>query len=105
MLTFWPCPAAERPVNDRFEHIPVGLIQHSAPTCVTRGLDHASRVHPICALKTPEIGYTRFRVVHDSSQELFAKRMDCRVISAFTRVFQRAMPGNDEMGQDDRNVV
>src|SRR5260370_9290291 len=24
--------------------------------------------------------------------------MDCRVISAFTRVFRRAMPGNDEMG-------
>jgi hypothetical protein len=28
-------------------------------------------------------------VVHHSLQELFAKRMDCRVISAFTRVFTR----------------
>jgi hypothetical protein len=25
--------------------------------------------------------------------------MDCRVISAFTRVFRRAMPGNDEWGE------
>jgi hypothetical protein len=54
------------------KQIPVGLIQHSAPTCVTRGLDPW---------------------VHHSSQELFAKRMDCRV-----------KPGNDEMGQDDRNM-
>jgi hypothetical protein len=49
------------------------LIQHSAPTCVTRGLEPR---------------------VHHSSQELFVKRMDCRV-----------KPGNDEMGQDDRNAV
>jgi hypothetical protein len=55
------------------EQIPVGLIQHPAPTCVTRGLDPR---------------------VHHSSQEFFAKRMDCRV-----------KPGNDEMGQDDRNMV
>src|SRR5262249_59397250 len=38
------------------EHVPVGLIQHSAPTCVTRGLDHASRVYPTCAPKAAEIG-------------------------------------------------
>jgi hypothetical protein len=49
------------------------LVQHSAPTCVTRGLDPR---------------------VHHSSQEFFAKRMDCRV-----------KPGNDEMGQDNWNVV
>src|SRR5215475_235360 len=58
-------------------------MQHSAPACVTRGLDPR---------------------VHHSSQELFAKRMDCRVISAFTRVFD-AMPGNDERGQDDLNYA
>jgi hypothetical protein len=29
---------------------------HCAPTCVTRGLDHASRIYPTCAPKTPEIG-------------------------------------------------
>jgi hypothetical protein len=28
-------------------------------------------------------------------ERLRAKKMDCRVISAFTRVFRRAMPGND----------
>ena len=27
--------------------------------------------------------------------ELFTKKMDARVISAFTRVFRRAMPGHD----------
>jgi hypothetical protein len=26
------------------------------PGCVTRGLDHASRIYPTCALKVPEIG-------------------------------------------------
>jgi hypothetical protein len=31
---------------------------------VTRGLDHASRIYPTCASKMPEIGSTRFRVVH-----------------------------------------
>jgi hypothetical protein len=31
-------------------------IPFAAPACVTRGLDHASRVHPTCALKAPEIG-------------------------------------------------
>src|SRR5262249_42824896 len=73
-------------------HVTVGLIQHSAPTCVIRGLDHASRVHPTCALKAPEIGFPRFRVVHHSSQGFFAKRMDCRGISAFTRVFDALCP-------------
>src|SRR5262249_25168269 len=38
--------------------------------------------------------------VHHSSQELFSKRMDCRGISAFTRVFRRAMPGNDAAERD-----
>src|SRR5262249_41218540 len=55
------------------EHIPVVLIQQSAPTCVTRGLDPR---------------------VHHSSQEFFAKRMDCRV-----------KPGNDGLGQADRNAL
>jgi len=38
-------------------------------------------------------------------QEAFANRMDCRVISAFTRVFRRAKPGNDGAlsAQDRRN--
>src|SRR5262249_16124929 len=39
---------------------PVGLIQHSASTCVTRGLDHASRVYPTCALKRPKSGRPDF---------------------------------------------
>src|SRR5262249_49763873 len=45
----------------------------SARTCVPGGLDPR---------------------VHHSLQELFAKRMDCRV-----------KPGDDEMGQDGRNVL
>src|SRR5262249_31617888 len=49
-------PAAEMTISQPeildLEHIPVGLIQHSAPTCVTRGLDPR---------------------VHHSLQELFAK--------------------------------
>src|SRR5262245_12041470 len=32
---------------------------------------------------------------HPSGKSASSKRMDCRVISAFTRVFRRAMPGND----------
>jgi|SRR5262245_60069681 len=34
----------------------------------------------------------------DPRIHLLVKRMDCRVKSAFTRVFRRAMPGNDEFG-------
>src|SRR5262249_29990724 len=55
---------AEGEGRSPLEHIPVGLMQHSAPACITRGLDPR---------------------VHHSSQELFAKRMGCRV-----------NPGNDE---------
>src|SRR5215472_8518916 len=62
---------AEGEGRSPLEHIPVGLMQHSAPACLTRGLDPR---------------------VHHSSQELFAKRMDCRVISAFTRVFDALCP-------------
>jgi hypothetical protein len=29
-------------------------------------------------------------------EEILRRKMDCRVISAFTRVFRRAMPGNDD---------
>src|SRR5215468_12555365 len=32
---------------------------------------------------------------HPSRKSASLKRMDCRVISAFARVFRRAMPGND----------
>src|SRR5262249_55137502 len=68
-----------RSARAQLVRVPVGLLQHSALTRVTRGLDPR---------------------VHHSLQILFAKRMDCRVISAFTRVFRRAMPGNDEMGRN-----
>src|SRR5205814_4090735 len=34
--------------------------------------------------------------IHHLRKKRFPKMMDCRVISAFTRVFRRAMPGNDE---------
>ena len=34
-------------------------------------------------------------MVHHSWREVFAKTMDGRVTSAFTRVFRRAMPGHD----------
>ena len=33
--------------------------------------------------------------IHHLRKKRFPKMMDCRVISAFTRVFRRAMPGND----------
>jgi hypothetical protein len=33
--------------------------------------------------------------IHLLGKKLLAGLMDCRVISAFTRVFRRAMPGND----------
>src|SRR5262249_32838417 len=59
---------------------------------VTRGLDHASRIYPTCALKFPNSGKPEF-----GWSIFFARRMDGRVISAFTRVFRRAMPGHDEM--------
>src|SRR5262249_58023403 len=52
--------------------VPVGLIQHSAPTRVTRGLDPR---------------------VHHSLQELFAKRMDCWVKPAMTKWVETHMPG------------
>jgi hypothetical protein len=32
---------------------------------------------------------------HPSKRSTSFEKMDCRVISAFTRVFRRAMPGND----------
>jgi hypothetical protein len=51
--------------------IPVTATAMQESTRVTRGLDPR---------------------VHHSLQELFAKRMDCRVISAFTRVFDALCP-------------
>src|SRR5262249_55192477 len=56
---------AEGEGRSPLEHIPVALMQNSGPACVPRGLDPR---------------------VHHSSQELFAKRMGCRV-----------NPGNDEI--------
>ena len=53
---------------------------------VTRGLDHASRIYPTCALKHRN----RVNPISDgpsASQERFAKKMDCRV-----------KPGNDRGG-------
>jgi hypothetical protein len=73
---------------------PIHLLS-TASLPVTRGLDHASRIYPTCALKALELGYTEF-----GWSILFVRTlcegMDCRVTSAFTRVFRRAMPGNDE---------
>ena len=43
--------------------------------------------------------------IHLVRKNFLRRRIDCRVISAFTRVFRRAMPGNDKVGQDDRNMV
>src|SRR5215475_6519029 len=36
--------------------------------------------------------------IHRLCEKALRRWMDCRVISAFTRVFRRAMPGNDELG-------
>ena len=52
-----------------FDHFDAG-----SPIRVTRGLDHASRIYPTCALKMSELGHTRVRVVHLSSQEAFLRR-------------------------------
>src|SRR5262245_53078008 len=65
---------------------PVRLLGH----IVTRGIDHTSRIYPTCALKFPNSGKPEF-----GWSIIFAKKMDGRGISAFTRVFWRAMPGYD----------
>ena len=46
-------------------------------------------------LKRPKSGKPDFGWSIILRKNFFAKRMDCRGISAFTRVFRRAMPGND----------
>ena len=50
------------------------------------GLDHANRVYSTCALKLPELGYTRVRVVH-LLRKVFRRQMDCRS--------SQVKPGND----------
>src|SRR6516225_8009698 len=54
---------------------------------VTRGLDHASRIYPTCAPRRPKSGKPDFEW-----SIFFARTMDCRVISAFTRVFDALCP-------------
>src|SRR5262245_46540135 len=65
---------------------PVRLLGH----IVTRGLDHTSRIYPTCALKFPNSGKSEF-----GWSIIFAKKMDGRGLSAFSRVFCRAKPGHD----------
>src|SRR6266487_5966131 len=61
-----------------------------------------------CPGLTPQVGFTRLAALddmqnsgrpefcwHPSKRSASLKKMDCRVVSAFTRVFRRAMPGND----------
>src|SRR5262245_9737126 len=51
------------------------------------------------------IGYGRYSPVmrgldpriHPLRKKALRRWMDCRVVSAFTRVFRRAMPGNDDV--------
>jgi hypothetical protein len=50
---------------------------------------------PLTALHPPSLpGLTRQSI--DFRKDFFANGMDARVISAFTRVFRRAMPAHDE---------
>ena len=44
---------------------------------VTRGLDHASRIYPTCALNMLRNRLNRFRMVHPLRKDFFPKRMDC----------------------------
>jgi hypothetical protein len=55
---------------------------------------------------TPQVGFTRLAALKDAQlgqarvavqSILLRKKMDARVISAFTRVFRRAMPAHDEL--------
>ena len=68
----------------------------------------AQRRHHIlrhaAAADEADCGHRGFSTIEESCPGLtrasifLRKMMDCRVISAFTRVFRRAVPGNDEFG-------
>jgi hypothetical protein len=67
---------------------------------------------------TPQVGFTRL-AAHNSAQlgqarvavqsiplnETLLFSMDARVISAFTRVFRRAMPAHDEIRDSGRCIT
>jgi hypothetical protein len=73
------------PQPSQLAHFPVRLIQR-VPR-VTRGLDHASRIHPTCAPKRPKSDKPDFGWSIFLRKNAFAKKMDCRV-----------KPGNDGSG-------
>ena len=43
--------------------------------------------------------------IHPSSQKLFAKKMDARVISAFARVFDALLPAHDELAATSVDIA
>jgi hypothetical protein len=73
-------------------------------TCVTRGLDHASRIYPTCALNAPKLGKPDFGWSIALRKKLFAKEMDGRVKPGHDGL--RRQPGLSEAnsGADDPRV-
>jgi len=64
----------------RTKAVPVRIgaaLAHSSG--VTRGLDHASRIHPTCRFQVPKSGEPDFGAVHPLRKTRFAKKMDCRL--------------------------
>src|SRR5262249_34761991 len=61
------------------------------PEFVMPGLDTASRVYPTCGASYAELGQAR--VLWHASRKCCTKRMECRVISAFTRVHSPSKTG------------
>jgi len=83
---------------------PVGCIRagtrkvslRRAASAVIAGLCIASRVYPTCGiLIVPEVRQARVPV-QSTSLQLAKQDVDARDISAFTRIFRRAMRGHDE---------
>ena len=73
-----------RPILARLARLCAGLQRDVPTTPVTRGLDHASRIYPTCALEVAEIGFTRFRVVHRASKDFLRRRWIAGLCPAMT---------------------
>src|SRR5262249_6014853 len=72
--------------------VPRGGVRVPSPA----GLTTQAGFIRVAQLKCPKSGKPDFGwSIFFANKARFSKAMDCRDISAFTRVFRRAMPGND----------
>src|SRR5262249_16408889 len=75
---------------------PANACRHANADSSLPGLTPQVGYTRLAAIKTTELGQARVPMQSSHLRKNFlAKKMDARVVSAFTRVFRRAMPAHD----------